>query len=107
MSPTETPRAVEKPCPPCRGLGGFSHGAPNAEAFDRCDRCAGRGTVTERYCTARTLTGECGERVMVRFDEASETWGCIAGHRYTVRRVAGAWAWSRAEDVAAPEAVQA
>ena len=92
------PRAHVTPCAACGGHGGHSRGAT---AVDACDRCAGSGQRYTYACTARGLAEECGERVVVvvrRSDAPHETWGCINGHRWDVRRIAGAWAWTRIED---------
>lgn len=87
-----------EPCRPCRGQGGFERG----EAFDRCDVCAGSGEVVRRYCTVELLTAvPCGQRVVVvvyRHDSPEMTWGCIDGHRWLVRREAGALSWTRTAD---------
>lgn len=101
--PEITPTERVEPCRACLGMGGFSRG----EAFDACDLCGGSGEVVRRYCPVPRLDGEaCGKRVMLvvyRSDSTTTVWGCINGHRWTVRRVAGGVEWTRAEDRVAVE----
>lgn len=104
---TDRPAAVEAPCRPCRGMGGFAHGE---DGFDACDTCRGAGVVTRYRCRVTLLLGiECGlplHRVSVLFDQAqTQTYGCDHGHRVRVELTPTGWTWTRVQDYAAIGAV--